>query len=299
VSGDCNDTVATACEVDAHAAATYVETIPSTTCSGSGTAFQCNLGQMKDGDPPKSFVLIFKTPALADADHWAAGASIKFNWTLDYGSGGSSGSASSIFCNGGPCSSVASTGLVTTDTTAILSGLTSYIPSFGGTFFTGDGVSARSTSLPATTTTKLKIPDAEGLTKAQIQQCVDTGGQTSATTTTNRTYITVPNNGATFGTFVTIELRRDASTIANGAKIADAVVFYSHTAEVSSTGSCDLPSGTDQVQPCLTGEPNLSKPVCEVLSSRTAFTKKSAPTLDDIGDWLFVIHALENGGFKF
>jgi hypothetical protein len=308
VSGDCDATSSTDCN-DAGAAATYVETIPSAACSGSGTSFQCNLGQMKAGDSSssRSFVLIFKAPALAAADRWADAAAIQFKWSLDYASGSSSGSQSSIFCNGQPCSDVASTNLITTDTTAILSGLTSYIPSLGGTFFTGNGISALSSIRDATSTTKLLIPPGQKLTTTQVQQCIDTGGQTSATTTTNRTYVTVPNGDQPFGNFATIELRRDVSTIAKGAKIANAVVSYSHSAQTNN--ACDEIPVTDlaPIPPCPADGVPVSNPpvpaVCEMVTLRKEFTKKDVTaglaTPDDIGDWLFVIHALENGGFKF
>jgi hypothetical protein len=40
-----------------------------------------------------------------------------------------------------------------------------------------------------------------------------------------------------------------------------------------------------------------------MVTLRKEFTKKDVTAglamPDDIGDWLFVIHALENGGFKF
>ena len=290
VSGDCDATSSSDCN-DAGAAATYIETIPGTACSGSGTTFQCDLGQMKAGgsSASRSFVLIFKAPALGAADHWANASAIQFNWSLDYASGNSSGTPSSIFCNNLPCSDVASTNLITTLDSEILSAVTSYIPSFGGTFFTGNGVSARSTPPPATSATKLTVPTDEALSTAKIEQFIDAGGLTSATTTTNRTYVTVPNNNALFEAFVTIELRRDASTISKSAKIANALVLYAHD---------DVTFDSNGLPPCPTGGvPTTTDPVC--VFSRTAFTKKNAPTDEDIGDWLFVIHALENGGFKF
>ena len=302
VSGDLTST-----NGDAGAQAAYVETLPGSACSPGGTvggtSVQCNYAQMQNG-ANNSFVLIFATPALTAADHWANSAAINLTWTLDYASGNSSSTPSSLYCNGTqasppPCTATVSTGLITTLTTDILSGLTSYIPSFGGSFYTGNGVSALSSSLPATSQTKLTVPTAEALTTAQVQQYIDAGGLTSATTTTNRTYVTVPNGNALFQQFVTIELRRDASTIANGAKIANAVVLYSHSADVNNTDpNVDPTIVFNPLPPCPTGGvPTSTAPVC--VYSRTEFTKKNAPTTDDIGDWLFVIHALENGGFKF
>jgi hypothetical protein len=313
VTGDCDATSLTACN-DVGAAAIYIETIPSTICSpgSTTTSFQCDLGQMKDGDPAKSFVLIFRAPALAHANHWAASAAIKLSWKLDYSSGGSSGSASSVFCNGFPCSDVASTNLITTDTTAILSGLTSYIPSFGGTFFIGDGLSARPSdpSLPPsdqylpTALAKLLVPTDEGLTKAQVHQSVASGGGlTSDTLTTVEATFTVPYTSTScavrlpsgfcpFNSFVTIELRRDASTIKNGAKIANAKILYAHD---------DVNYDQNGLPACVNHAPTTSAPVC--IDGRWAVTKKDVSnglaTLNDVGDWVFYILAFENGGFKF
>jgi hypothetical protein len=287
---------------DANAVASYVESDPLGTCSGSGTTVQCNIGQMKNG-VTKSFVVIFAAPALADADHWATDAKIDFNWSFDYSSGNSSGTPTSLICNSQPaspppCTGTNSTNLITTATDAILSSFVTYIPSFGGTFFTGNGASALPSNpgltnpLLPTALLKLKVPGAEKLSTAQVQQNVVAGGLTSATTTTITSIIKVPNNDQPFSQFITIFLQRDASTHANGAKIADAVVLYSHTDDLSNL---------NPVPPCpANGDPSgFTPPVCEMLSLRTEFTKKTAPTPDDVGDWLFVIHALENGGFKF
>jgi hypothetical protein len=288
----------TAADGDAGAVATYIETIPRTACTPrtGGTSVQCNFSQMKAG-ANNSFVVIFAAPALADADHYAADAAVNFNWSFDYASGNSSGTPSSIICNGvqlpnPPCTGTNSTALITTQTDAILSGFLTYVPSFGGTFFTGNGASAlpaSGTNLRPTALTKLTIPTGQNLTTAQAALTVAAGGLTSDTTTTIDAIFTVPSGGF-FGHFATVELRRDASTIANGAKIANAVVLYSHD---------DNPSNANPVPACpANGDPSsLSPPVC--LFSRTEFTKKNAPTSDDIGDWLFVIHADENGGFRF
>ena len=293
VSGDL-----TAANGNAGATATYVETIPTSACTPTtpgGTTIQCNFGQMKNG-ANNSFVVIFAAPTLAAAAQWAADAKINFSWTLDYSSGNSSGTPSSLLCNGTqvppPCAATNSTGLVTTQNDKILEGFLTYIPSFGGTFFTGTGSSVlgpigtnlRPTAL--TKLTKLFAPNEQRLTTAQADVTVAVGGLTSATTTTITAVITVPNNDQLFGTYAVIELRRDASTIASGAKIANAAVLYSHDDAGTPTTLPHCPTS---------GDPSgFTPPVC-VVWPPTEFTKKNAPTPDDVGDWLFVIHALENG----
>ena len=278
---------------DAGAVSTYVETIPSTACTPTtpgGTSVQCNFAQMKAG-ANNTFVVLFAAPALSDAYSWASDAAINLNWSFDYASGNSSSTPSSIICNGfqlanPPCTGTDSTGLVTTQTDDILSGFLTYIPSFGGTFFTGNGTSALAplgTDLSPTALAKLGIPPGQDLTTAQVDITVAPVGLTSDTTTTNTGIFTVPASGL-FANFATIELRRDASTISNGAKIANAAVLYSHDDGGTLNPLPACPSS---------GVPTTDAPVC--IYSRTAFTKKNAPTPDDIGDWLFVLRALENG----
>jgi hypothetical protein len=284
----------------AGAAAPYVETIPAAACTSSGATVQCNFAQMKAG-ANNSFVVIFSTPTLAKPTQNEINAAISFSWSFDYASGNSSGTPSSIICNGKqipnpPCTGSNSTTLITTQSDPILSSFQTYIPSAGGTFFTGNGtsalpatVTASGTDLLPTAQTTLKIPKGQNLTTAQATVTVAAGGLTGDTTTTNTVIYTVPSTGATFPSFATIELRRDASTIASGAKISRAAVMYSHD---------DVGTGT-ALPPCpANGDPrSLAPPVC--LFSKTEFTKKTAPTPDDVGDWLFVIHADENGKFDY
>lgn len=287
VSGDL-----TATATDAGAVAPYVEAIGTKACTGSGSAVVCNFPQMKSG-ANNSFVLLFSAPALAAADNWADNAAISLSWAFDYASGASSGTPSSLLCNGQqiampPCTASETTALITTVTDKILEGFVTYIPSFGGTFFTGNGTSVLppiGTNLRPTAAAKITVPAGQKLSTALVDVSVALGGLTGDTTTTITGLVQVPNNDQLFAKFAVMELRRDASTITNGAKIANAAVLYSHD-ETNPTFN-PLPACP------ASGVPSLSAPVC--LFSRTEFTKKTAPTLDDIGDWLFVVHALENG----
>jgi hypothetical protein len=281
----------TATDVDAGAAAPYVETIGTKACTGSGSSVTCSFPQMKAG-ANNSFVLIFSAPTLAAADHWAANAAIALGWSFDYASGNSSGTPSSLLCNGvqipaPPCTGNEPIALVTTATDSILAGFVTYIPSFGGTFFTGSGsvLPPSGTNLRPTAAVKLAVPPGQNLSTAQVDVTVALGGVTGDTTTTNTAVVTVPNNEQLFAKFATIELRRDASTIAKGAKIANAVISYSHYDDGHDIGP---------LFPCpANGVPTAVNPVC--VFSRTEFTKRNAPTPDDVGDWQFILHALENG----
>lgn len=288
--------------------APYVETLakssPNISCGMGLTAGQvhCEIGQMTGAGSPgsaASFVLLFSAPANGSGSiAYPANSLISFGWNAGYSNGStpSSSTPKSLSCNNlepaGTCFGSAATGLITTDAAAIKSEFTTYIPSFGFIGATGNGFSALSTDLAATATTKLAIPAGLGLSTAQVAQHVTTGGLTSATTTTIVTEVKVPNNDQVFSNFVTIELRRDASTIQNGAKIANAQIVYTHD-ETAPSPVYNL------VLPCINGNPALSSPPVCIYGQPVEFTKKTAPTLNDVGDWLFVIRALENGAFRY
>jgi hypothetical protein len=90
-----------------------------------------------------------------------------------------------------------------------------------------------------------------------------------------------------------IKLRRDASTLLKGAKIASARVSY------------DDPSHPDarvvypyEVLPCTdTTYGTLPQPGIPCIRTRTEYTKKNAPTADWVGDWEFEILANDNGRY--
>jgi hypothetical protein len=89
-----------------------------------------------------------------------------------------------------------------------------------------------------------------------------------------------------------IWLVRDASTIAKGAKISSAKIYY--------TGSNPPSLGfyPYQVLPCTdTSYGPLPMPGIPCIKSRTEFTKKTAPTPDWVGDWQFEIWAKDNGKY--
>jgi len=294
--------------------ATYVETVlksmPQISC-GPGTApitVHCDIGQLTGQGSPgsvASFVLLLRAPALStnvSFDPNPAVSTIAGTWTARYSNGSvsSTQTPNSLVCNQstvpGDCHGDFVTGLITTDTDAVLSALTTYVPSLGGTFFTGNGVSALSSSLRATATTKLTIPPGLGLSTAQVTQQLPTvGGPTAATTTTNLTVVAVPNGNNLFSNYVTVELRRDASTIKAGSKIDVVPIYYAHFDNTNPV--VELQSCKDSAFYPLVNGPSAALPVC--VWDRIAYTKKTAPTADDVGDWVFIIRALENGGFRY
>lgn len=283
------------------ATAPFVESNTSA-CAGTGTSFNCSIKQMKDGTTV-SFVLVFSAPLISAAAYWANPSTIDFNWNFNYSSGNSSATPSSLFCNlqqvTPPCNGTLQTTLVTTQSEPILQGFVTYIPSFGGTFFNGNGASALPSdpTLPnfpllPTALAILSVPNGENLSTATLNQTVGSGGLTGDTTTTVQTIITVPNNDNTFAHVVTIELRRDSSTITKGAKIDNAKVLYAHD---------DVTYDQNGLPACVNHVPSPPSLVC--IDSRHEFVQKDVAkgqaTADDVGDWQFIIKAFENGGFKF
>jgi hypothetical protein len=264
--------------------ATYVESIPGNACTAGATsnAVSCNIGQLRATGSPGSvaaFTVLFKAPP--------AGTQITFNWNGTYSNGNSPNAPPSGFET---FSGATLTTLTTTDDPTIRSELKTYIPSFGATFFTGNQATA---TLADTSTTKLTLPGQGGLTTAAIAEQVDIGGLTNDTLTTNTTTITIPA-GAFFAQAATIELRRDSSTIRSFNSFDRAPLFYTATAGEPNPTLVNWPiplCSQAAVQPA----PNATIPVCVV--SRTGITKKTipAPSADDLGDWVFVLKALQNG----
>lgn len=256
----------------------YVQAVPATSCqSTAATSIQCNIGQLRGVSDPvgskASFVVIFKAPGH--------GTEIDFNWTFTYSNGGSPTSTPSTITSS---TGTTPTALTTASSAQQLIGFTSYFPTVGGTFFTAfpqaNAVGGVATSTAAWTTTVL-IPNQVTPNTVTVAQSIALESCSSDVTVCNQSDVTIPNQSFSG---LTIILRRDASTIKAGAKISNAVVFYRH-----------LPTATPiHLQSCALGGP---APGVPCIASSTAYTKKNAPTPDFIGDWEFVIYAVDNGRF--
>ena len=257
----------------------YVQAVPTASCQSTApTSIQCNIGQLRGVSDPvgsqATFVVIFKAPG--------SGTRIDLNWSFTYSNGGSPTSTpSNIDSFGG----TTSTTLTTASSAQQLTGFTSYFPTLGGTFFTAfpqtNAVGGVATATAAWTTT-VQIPNQVTPNTVTVAQAIALESCSSDVTVCNQSDITIPNqsfNG------LTIILRRDASTIKSGAKISNAVVFYQHTAATPKL----------QLHSCALGGPTSGVPC---IASSTAYTKKNAPTPDFVGDWEFVIFAVDNGRFS-
>jgi len=261
-------------------AAPYVQTVPAASCLPGATtsSVQCAIGQLRGVSDPvgskASFVVIFKAPG--------SGSELDLNWTFTYSNGNSPNSTPSTILS---FSGTTATQLVTSLTADQRVGFTSYFPTTGGAFFTAfsqanvvGGVATAS----ANWTTTVLIPNQVTPNTVTVVQSDSLQSCSADVTVCKQSDITIPNQTFNGLTFI---LRRDASTIKPGAKIANAVIYYQHLPTLAPVPvhACAITGGPQPGAPCM--------------ASSTAYTKKNAPTPDFIGDWEFVISAVDNGRF--
>ena len=238
------------------------------------TAISCPIGTLRGGGDFRQFTVVFQVPD-AGTPMLPTGPQLNFTWTTVYSEGTKDNPP-----NASHTDTQTATVVTTLDVT-IPGRLQSFVPTLGGTFFTGDGATATATDKA---TTRVVVPANPAFTTfARVFETPVPTPFSALVTTTNITKITIP------GTFAQLEitLRRDASTINKSANIADAKVLYSHFD--------DLNALTDLVACQPSGIPLSDTAPC--IFSRTAYTRKTAPNAEYIGDWEFVIHALKNGTF--
>lgn len=247
-----------------------------TTTNAARTSIECEIGTLRGGggaNATASFVVYFDAPSsvavpcpLVGCDH------IAFATSTFYSEGAR---------DAGGASHVDVTHVLATTNlgTPTVSEIRSAVPTGGGRFFTGaDGVPRSTTGDLWTTTVNVPSLVRDG---ARVFESTNPASCSADVTTCFFTDLTI------LGTFaeLTITLRRDASTIAKSARIANAVIFYRHLASdpLVAVPACTATLGPLPGKPCM--------------SSRTEYTKRSAPTPDLVGDWEFVIRAVDNGRF--
>lgn len=183
--------------------------------------------------------------------------------------------------------SAQSTALVEPDDASISSVVPSNSPVL--TFFTGSGV-ATATDPWATV---VRVPaNVTFTTKAVVVESVDPVTCAADLLTCNRSDLTIPG---TFSTPLQITLRRDASTIAKGAKIESASIYYRH---LPTDTDFNVPSCADPIYVPALPQPGVP---CEDRTLRKAYPKKGTPKspvpAGFEGDWEFVIYAVDNGRY--
>jgi hypothetical protein len=232
------------------------------TTNATQTAISCAIGQLRGGGGTTSFVVIFRSPP--------DGTRIDFAWQNFY-SEGSNDNGAHVDTNTGTTSTVLGTPTATEVKT--------YVPPGGGSFYTGfTGVATAADPW----TTNVTVPAAA---KAEVVETQQPSICSPDLLTCEVSMVTIP------GTFehLIIWLRRDASTIRKGAKIANSAVYYS--ADGITFDPNPIPKCAD-----VGGGPSTEHPRC--IQSQTEFTKKTAPTPEYEGDWQWVILAIINGGYR-
>jgi hypothetical protein len=285
-----NDLVFTSlATVDGTTPATFKESIPALACNANlaGDVVTCAEGQARASDGALTYVLIYESPT--------AGTSLQYDWTFTYSQAGSSSSASSTLK---ASSGQATAALTEEDDPSKQKFLKTFVPSFGGTFFTGS--SSAKPGDPSTTT--LAIPVGLNLqTTASVEEDDGVpGGQTTDTYTTNTTTIVIPST-VLFTAPIEIVLQRDASTIrVKTQNAADRVPIY-YTAGL---GEPWQPGALYPLKNCadIGGAPTAAEAVCVdkriyVKNNMLGTAKPGGGfyTADDLSDFLFVLRALQNG----
>jgi hypothetical protein len=234
--------------------------------NAAATAISCALGQLRGGGGRSDFVLIFNAPIAAAAP--LAGDRIDLNWTVAYGEGpNDSGGASHTDTQSG----LQSTLLGTPIATEVLS----YVPTAGATLFTG--VSGVATAGDPWTTT-VRVPVA---VRAELIEAIVPDSCSPDYLLCVSSKLTIP--GSFVASKLLITLRRDVTTIRNGAKIENATLTYYP----------DDGGPPSDISACQAGQPNATVKRC--ISHRKVYTKKNSPSADYEGDWEFGIDATENG----
>jgi hypothetical protein len=253
------------------------------------TEVTCTIGQLTANVPAPPITLFFKAPANDTAFPPVADF-VTLTGTTLYGEGtGGAGSPpdNSIKEWEPPYVTVAPVALGTPNPTEVKSA----VPKAGGTLFTGDGAVATGGAGGDKWTTTVVIPGGT-FTTAEIAET--TGVPLASNLLDSSTSkLTIPG---TFANLV-ITLRRDASTIVKGAKIASAKVYYSDPSHPDTRINYASPGF--EVPPCSDTTygplPQLGIPC---INRRTEFTKKTAPTPAWEFDWEFELLASDNGRYS-
>ena len=219
--------------------------------NASKTALVCPIGDLRGKGGAATFFVVVRAP-VAGASPDPDEDRIIFDWKAFYGEGsGDSGGASHIDTQEG----TAETLLATRSTTQV----TSFVPSTGGSFFTGQ--TGIATSVDQWTTT-VNVPKAAVATVKEVQDVQSCSPDLLICVLSN---VTIPG---TFGQpFLIVTLRRDASSIKTGAKIANATVSYKADPEDVNSPYVDLPSCA-----FTNGVPTAAVPRC--IKSRVEYTQE-------------------------
>lgn len=255
------------------------------TCQAvTATKVSCALGQLKVGDS-RDFYIYYLAPK---APTNSATGTLNLGWTLNYAEGANdSTGASRLDTQTG----TATVGLGTFNPLNVKS---SVPPAKQVQVFTGAYGVATSTD---PWTTSVVVPTLNtATTTAEIVESKTDCAFGSTTLCPVFSDITIPSVAVSVSNPLIITLLRDASTIPSNAKIRDAKLFYfpdpvfapDYNVEIQNCSVTPLGSAT-------TPDPYNGGIIKRCIVSRTDFKNNNAPTPDYVGDWQFILNALENG----
>ena len=250
-------------------------------CNATGMSVDCAIGQFRPGQSVQ-FVVFFKSPQRSGS----ADGIVSFSGITYYAEG--TGGPNSVPQNSTVNWTAGAVRLGTANPTNVKSA----VQKTGGALFTGDGAAATGGADGDKWTTTVVIPATTTYTTAEIEE---TTGLPLASNLldSNTSRLAIPGSFAK----LVITLRRDASTIIKGAKIGSAKVYYTDPSHPDTR--IDYTGLGFEVPPCSdTTYGTLPQQGIPCISTRTEYTKKSAPTPAWEGDWEFVIFALDNGRYS-
>jgi hypothetical protein len=252
-----------------------------TTTNVERTAFECALGQLRAGQSHASIVVFFKTPVAPEAP--IAPDAVGISGLTLYAEG--TGGPNPVW----PNSTVpwAGDATVALDAPSAVS-VKSVVQRSGGTLFTGNG----GISTPADPfTTSVIVPPSAAFTTALITESPESVNCTFFTSC-NVSQVTIPGQ---FSPYLTIVLRKDSSTIAQGTKLASVVLYYLD--DTAPPGTAYAPIG-----PCATPTtPNtgtLEGVPCIAASKHYKSAKVPGWTAELDNDFEWTVINKKNGGYK-
>ena len=250
---------------DAKAVYRSAEGVTCTVINLAGTAIECAIPSLPPQDTHE-FEVTFVSPT--------SGLRIAFDWQAVFDQGAPPGGS-----NGDE--GMTPIALDQPDANKV----TSYVPAnVEVNFFTGGGVATKDDPW----VTIVNVPAGSTTSTATVSENPQDSSCPAGQITCRSSTLTIPGE---FPGLLEITLLRDASTISRNEKIEDAVVYYRKNEDVSFA----------PVLPCsATNPPEQGKP-CEDLAQRYAYPSKSsrrAPVPTELlGDWRFVIYAIDNGRY--
>jgi len=282
--------------------------------AGSQTRITCNFGQLRGarqgGQNSAGFVVVFEAPST--------GTKLFLDWTVTYQEGATDNNGNSSPSNDSQAGSAVTT-LVTSAAVDDKKLRSYFAASTGALLFTSTGVPSGPPS-PDGWTTTVKIPT--GLAdEAQIVE--DNNGGSScgpvlplclrSAVSVPGSFVDVTPGDPNIG-FLIITLRRDASTIPNGAKIDLAPLLY-EPGSLDANGVfqpsfppnsgfpvtlklCSALSGGAPSLPPAGTPPALAAQQKRCIKTFQAYPKNKAPAGLE-GDWEWVIWSIENGRISF